>query len=86
MKDYEELKRGVLALPPEQRIALAEKMLLSLGPVYYEAVNAAWLAEVEDRIRAYDEGRMKSYSLDESKRLVAQRLRRPRAEDNAGPK
>ena len=49
-------------------------MLLSVGPAYYEAVEAAWLAEVEDRMQAYDKGNMKSYSLEESKRYLEEKF------------
>ena len=85
MSGIESLKEQVLALPPEERIELAEVMLLSVGPEYYEAVEAAWVAEAKDRIRAYDEGRMKAYSLEECKQYLEQRCPGFRAKGGLEP-
>ncbi len=75
MNNLDSLKEQLLALPPEDRIALAEVMLLSVGPAYYASVEAAWLAEVKDRVQAFDEGRMKTYSLEESRRYLEEKFR-----------
>jgi putative addiction module component (TIGR02574 family) len=54
-----------LALPPECRACLAEKLLESLEGADRADIEAAWAEEIEERIRAYDEGRLKTIPVEE---------------------
>jgi putative addiction module component (TIGR02574 family) len=56
MSAIEEIERTVLALPVEQRVALAESLLDSLAPVGEAWSEAEELAEVERRERAVASG------------------------------
>jgi putative addiction module component (TIGR02574 family) len=52
----ESLFHAALALSPESRATLAEKLLESLGEKNRVEIEAAWAAEAESRLRAYEEG------------------------------
>ncbi len=56
MKSLETLEREVLLLPKEQRFTLAHRILASLEPEAEPGAQAAWDAEIRDRIRQYDAG------------------------------
>ena len=45
----EQIKNAAMQLGPAEREALAEELLLSLGDVEREAIDAAWLAEAKRR-------------------------------------
>ena len=48
-----------LSLPTKERVALVEKLLVSLEPEQGSPeIEAAWKREALDRCRAYDEGRL----------------------------
>lgn len=57
--------QAALALPPDTRISLAEKLYESLDPNERGEIEAAWKKEVEERFRAYDEGKVKVIPGDE---------------------
>jgi len=44
------------ALPEDEKLALANRVLASAEPVETDAVHKAWDIELRDRIRSYDEG------------------------------
>ena len=54
-----EVLNAALALPPEVRVEVAEKLLDSLGPLDPE-IEAAWAVEARDRLEAYDRGEIKA--------------------------
>lgn len=56
----EALFHAALALSPESRAALAEKLLESLGEEDRAEIEAAWAAEAENRFRAFEEGRIEA--------------------------
>lgn len=65
MNDLETLRIQVLALPPSERAKLMEDILSSFDPEERESVDRAWAAEAEDRLRAFEEGNMEAYTIEE---------------------
>jgi putative addiction module component (TIGR02574 family) len=63
--------QAALALPPENRVILAERILESLEGDERAEIDAAWAGEVEDRLRAYDGGTLKAIPGDEVLRSSA---------------
>lgn len=59
-----EVLQDALKLSPEERAALAEQILSSLEQPD-ERIDNLWRKEVEDRIKAYKEGKLKSVSLND---------------------
>ena len=55
-QDYAELERNARLLAPEERARLAEAMTESLREAMPADVQAAWEAEIERRIQAYERG------------------------------
>lgn len=70
LKQMEEQAR---ALSPDDRAKLAQTILKSLHTPIAE-VEAAWAAEIEKRVAAFDRGEMQSYPTEdvfaEARRLV----------------
>jgi putative addiction module component (TIGR02574 family) len=56
----QEILAAALALPAQNRASLAEILLESLNDEERSAIDAAWAAEAESRIRAYEEGHIKA--------------------------
>ena len=52
------------SLPPADKALVVDKLLSSLDQPD-EAIDALWRKEVEDRIKAYNDGKLKSVSLEE---------------------
>ena len=59
-----ELEAAALALPPEDRARLAERLLLSLDDEA-EEIEAAWIAEVQDRLARYRSGELDARPIEE---------------------
>jgi putative addiction module component (TIGR02574 family) len=53
---HEGIASAALALPPDARIELAERLLSSLDLPEQAAIDAAWAEEVERRIDQLDRG------------------------------
>ena len=62
--DTQEIIDRALSLTPDEKALVVDKLLSSLDRPD-EAMDALWRKEVEDRIRAYNEGKLKSVSLEE---------------------
>ena len=62
--DTQEIIDRALSLPPADQALVVDKLLSSLDQPD-EAIDALWRKEVEDRIRAYNDGSLKSVSLEE---------------------
>ena len=56
-RDWEELLREALALPPEARASLAGSLIDSLDATIDDDVEAAWDQEIARRIRDLDAGK-----------------------------
>jgi putative addiction module component (TIGR02574 family) len=54
----EELLKKALALPPVERAELLERLVLSFELPDRKRIDELWAVEAEDRIDAYDAGKM----------------------------
>ena len=61
----ESLAKEAIELPPDQRLTLAQRILASVEPNETPAIDAAWEAEILERIRRYDAGESKGISASE---------------------
>ena len=52
----EDLAKGAIELPPDQRFTLAQRILASVEPDGEAAIDATWTTEIRERIRKYDAG------------------------------
>ena len=57
------LEAEAMKLPPDERAELAERLLSSVAPE--AGLHPAWEAEIGQRLRDHDEGRVSSAPLDE---------------------
>ena len=62
--DIQEIIDRALSLAPDDQAMVVDKLLSSLDQPD-EAIDALWRKEVEDRIKAYNDGKLKSVSLEE---------------------
>ena len=60
----EAVMTSALALPPAERMALAEKLLESLDQEA-NAVDQEWVREAEDRLAAFRRGELTSVSFED---------------------
>jgi len=56
------LSHDALGLPPDQRVALAYRLLVSVEPDPEPGVDEAWDAEIVDRIACFDAGQSQTVS------------------------
>jgi putative addiction module component (TIGR02574 family) len=61
MKSVETLTSEALLLPKDQRLTLAHRILTSVEETDPD-VEQSWQREIEERIRKYDAGELKSLS------------------------
>lgn len=62
--DTRQILKEAMRLPANERASLADHLLSSLDQPD-EHIDALWRKEVEDRINAYQSGKLKAVSLDE---------------------
>jgi putative addiction module component (TIGR02574 family) len=60
-----ELEEQARALTAEERARLAEVLLESLQDAPIAEIEAAWDAEIEQRIAAYDRGELQTFSAED---------------------
>ena len=75
-KPLDALTHDALTLPEDQRLTLAHRLLSSLEPQGVEEIEAAWDAEIQRRIQAYDEERGQSVPASQVFEEVDERLAR----------
>ena len=51
-------------LAPEERAELVEGILMTFNPTN-PAIDALWLAEAQDRLKAYERGEIAAFDFDE---------------------
>ncbi len=81
MPGREEIAQQALELPPEDRVYVADMLERSLaaGGFASEEIAAAWDAEIERRLEAYDRGEVEPIPAD----VAIERLRQHLAEHRA---
>jgi putative addiction module component (TIGR02574 family) len=70
----EQVTKEALELPPRQRIALAGLLIESAESEVDPEAEAAWDAEIRDRIQAVDEGRTSGVAYEEVMRATEKLL------------
>jgi putative addiction module component (TIGR02574 family) len=73
-KALEDVAKDALELAPRQRLVLAELLLESAEPTAEPEAEADWDAEIRDRIRAVDEGRVKGVAYEDVLREADRRI------------
>lgn len=63
MSKTNDILKEAIALPPSERALLIDKLLESLDERDNE-IDRLWAIEAENRIDAYDNGKLKSITLD----------------------
>jgi len=63
-----------LALPHDDRVEIAETLLLSLDDVVAEKIEAAWSEEIKRRLNSIDQGEAQLIPADEVMRQMRDRL------------
>jgi putative addiction module component (TIGR02574 family) len=53
------LAQGAIELPPDQRYALAQRILASVEPEEATRIDDAWTEEIRERILKFDSGETK---------------------------
>ena len=75
-KTLETLAAEAIDLPSDQRFALAHRILASVEPERSQEVDAAWDAEIRERIQRLDRGDARLVPASEAFAEVYRRLRR----------
>ena len=70
----EQVTKEAMDLSPRQKLALSEFLLESADATTDPEAEAAWDAEIHDRIRAIDEGRVAGVACEEVMRSAEARL------------
>jgi putative addiction module component (TIGR02574 family) len=60
-----ELLQEALALPPDERAHIAERLLSSLDTPADRRIEELWAIEAEDRLDAFERGELKTFSAEE---------------------
>lgn len=68
------LAQGAFELPPDQRYALAQRILASVEPEGAAKIDDVWAAEIQERIRKYDVGETKGVAAAEVFAEIDRRL------------
>jgi putative addiction module component (TIGR02574 family) len=63
-----------LSLPPSQRADLAFQLLQSLDHPGEEVSDEEFAAELQSRVQAYERGEIQSYTLEETRAIIRDRL------------
>ena len=73
--DSKTLQEAALSLPPDERAALAEKLLSSLDEPSEAELERAWLSEAARRARELDRGDVQGISEEDVRRKARLLLR-----------
>jgi putative addiction module component (TIGR02574 family) len=74
----DQLFEFALSLPQSERADLAFQLLQSLDPEGEEVTSAAFGAELQERVEAHRRGELRSFSLEESRVILRERLSQER--------
>lgn len=75
MEYLEDLTEQLLGLPLDQRAALAEKLLESLGELTPEELEQVWAAEAERRYQGFKNGKLEAFDGAEIHRQIVAEIR-----------
>jgi putative addiction module component (TIGR02574 family) len=73
---YEEIMNAALALPPGERVLLAEQLMDSLPADDHERIEALWAEEAERRNREIEDGIVKAIPGEEVMNRLRSRYKR----------
>ena len=74
-----ELTEQALRLPPDERVVLAESLLLTIDEAHDQLVDEATIAELERRLRDLREGKVKAIPVEQALREVREAIKRSRS-------
>jgi putative addiction module component (TIGR02574 family) len=72
----EQILKDALALPPQERAALLERLLISFQSAPDPDLESLWKREAEERLDAYDRGELEAVSVEEVFDRIKQRRRK----------
>jgi putative addiction module component (TIGR02574 family) len=70
----EQILQSALSLNPDDRVEIAENLILSLDEERAADIEAAWAAEIKRRIESIDKGEVRLVPWEESIRAMRERL------------
>ena len=70
-----ELTEEALRLPPEERVVLAESLLLTIDEKHDRLVDEGIMAELERRLQDFREGKVKGIPAEEAFRRIREQLK-----------
>jgi putative addiction module component (TIGR02574 family) len=70
----EQILQSALSLNPDDRVEIAESLILSLDEERAADIEAAWAAEIKRRLESIDRGEVKLIPADEVMRSMRERL------------
>jgi putative addiction module component (TIGR02574 family) len=65
-----------LLLPREDRVELVEELLQSLNSSYQKEIDDLWEAEVENRVREIEEGKVRTIDGEKVFKEISNKLKR----------
>lgn len=74
-QDLDQLTKEAFMLPPEERVVLAESLLLTIDEAHDQMLDATVMAELERRLRDVQEGKVKGIPAQEAVRRVRETLK-----------
>jgi putative addiction module component (TIGR02574 family) len=70
-----ELTEKALRLPPDERVVLAESLLLTIDETHDRLVDEAIMEELERRLQDFRDGKVRGISAEEAFRRIKEKLR-----------
>ena len=74
-QSLKELTEEALRLPPDERVVLAESLLLTIDEEHDRIVDEAIMAELERRLQDFREGKVKGIPAEEAFRRIREQLK-----------
>lgn len=71
----EQVFAKAMALPPKNRVDLAERLLSSIDLITQQENDTLWAQEAENRIDAFEQGNIKSVPADEVFRKIKAKVK-----------
>src|SRR5438094_447273 len=70
----QQILQSALTLPPDDRVEIAESLILSLDEKRAAEIESAWAAEIKRRIDSIDRGEVQLIPWDDMMRSMRERL------------